>query len=88
MLSPSCFPSFPFLERGERCRIVGLETGRFLFRELSRRKVRSQTKASPSLPGALDPATVVAASLNPSCPLMCTGHIQEAAAGGSEMLQP
>lgn len=88
MLSPNCFPSFPFLEWGERCRIVGLERDRFLSHELSRRKVRSQTKASPSLPGTLDPATVMAASLNPSCPLMCTGHILEAAAGGSEMLRP
>ena len=48
MLSPSCFPFFPFLEWGKRCRIVELERDRFHSHELSREKVRRQTKASPS----------------------------------------
>ena len=48
MLSPRCFPSFPFLEWVEGCRIVELERDSFHPHELSREKVRHQTKAPPS----------------------------------------
>lgn len=46
MLSPSYFPSFPFLEWGEGCTIVELERDRFHSHELSREKVRHQAKVT------------------------------------------
>ena len=70
MLSPTCFPSFPFLEWGEGCRIVELERDRFHSHELSREKARHQTKASPSHKTVLPECEVVSNACSVHSPIV------------------